>query len=224
MKYSWRVDPPTGLVFVRTDGGEEWLPKTEYYATACTRVDAMWRATVIPIAAKHGLSEDGILAMIKQESDGRPKAYRLEKSGATGIGLLQITDPGLKGHHTDEQLYDPRLNIEIGTAYAAELARRYHTADGLPDWPRVFAAFNAGSARPDPKSPWNLMCTGPHVDNEVRFLNTIIMARMNATQVAALEAFSHQFDLEAALDLTPHHEEHDTKPAPEPDFEEQDIA
>jgi hypothetical protein len=220
MRYTWRIDSATRLVIVRTDGGPEWTPKTEKYAADVAYVDRTWGATVVPIAERHGLRAEGILAQIVQESRGNPRAFRQEPNGWTGIGLMQITHPSLKRGHTDAELYDPALNLEIGTRYTASLARQYHTLDGLPDWPRVFAAFNAGSPRADPKSPWNLFCYGNHVDAEVAFYNTLLLSRLSDVQTSAIEAVEHQFDLVATLDLSPHHQDRDIDPAPPPDFEE----
>ena len=207
MQYTWRIDPATRLIVVRTDGGPEWTPKTTQYADVVAAVDRTWRDLATPIAERHGLDVEGILAMVVQESRGNARAFRREPNGWTGVGLLQITHPGLKAGHSDEQLFDPALNLETGVRYTAQLAHRYQTDDGLPDWPRVFAAFNAGSARPNPKSPWNLYCYGNHVDAEVAFLNTIILSRIAETQELTQQAVELQFDLVSMLDLSPHHEE-----------------
>jgi len=207
MRYSWRIDAATRLIIVSTDGGPEWTPKTEKYAADVAYVDRTWREMATPIAERHGLQVEGILAQVVQESRGNPRAFRQEPNGWTGIGLMQITHPSLKAGHSDEQLYDPALNLEIGTKHTASLARQYHTLDGLPDWPRVFAAFNAGSPRPNPKSPWNLYCYGNHVDAEAAFYNTIILSRIAETQELAQQAVELQFDLVSMLDLSPHHED-----------------
>lgn len=201
--YSWRIDPQSQLVIVRTDGGPEWTPDTKTYAHVADTVDARWRELATPIAEQHAVPVDGILAMICQESQGNPRAFRREPDGQTGVGLLQITNKGLKGHYSDAELFDPALNIEIGAGYAAYQARRYHTDDGRPDWPKVFAAYNAGSVRPGPNQ-WNLFCYGSHVDAEVAFYNHIVMARLDETHRLALEVAEHQFDLVLALDFTPH--------------------
>jgi hypothetical protein len=205
MRYSWRIDVETRLVIVSTDGGPEWTPKTEKYAAALAGVDQQWRALATPIAERRGLDVEGTLAQVMQESSGNPRAFRREPNGWTGVGLMQITHPSIKAGHTDAELFDPSLNLEIGTSYTAALARRYQTEQGLPDWPCVFAAFNAGSCRPNPKSPWNLFCYGNHVDAEVAFYNTLILARLADTNDMAQRTTELQFDLVSTLDLTPHH-------------------
>jgi len=208
MRYSWRIDAATRLIIVRTDGGPDWTPTTEKYAEECAYVDRTWRDLATPIAERNGIDVEGVLAQVVQESRGNSKALRQEPNGWTGIGLMQITHPSLKRGHADAELYDPALNLEIGTRHTAALARQYHTLDGLPDWPRVFAAFNAGSPRPDPKSPWNLFCTGNHVTAEVAFYNILRLARLDAAHTSAQRAVEVQFDLAALIDLSPHHDDH----------------
>lgn len=207
--YKWRIDPSSRLVVVSTDGGPEWILDTTELASLVESVHARWHETVAPIAAKFGLPPEGIEAQICQESAGNPRAFRQEPNGWTGIGLLQITHPSLKGGHSDAELFDPALNIEIGARYTADLARKYRTPEGLPDWPRVFASFNAGSPRPNPKSQWNLFCYGNHVDAEVKFYNHLRLMDLNETQRMVVAAVGMQFDMQDLVDVSPHHDRDD---------------
>lgn len=203
--YSWRVDKDTQLIIVRTDGGPEWVPNTKTLGGLVDSVWEKWGDLIHPIAQKHGLAPAGIACQVCQESAGNQYAFRQEPNGWTGIGLLQITHPSLKGGRTDVELYSPTLNLEIGAAYTARLARQYHTDDGLPNWPCVFAAFNAGSCRPSTENQWNLHCAHGHVDAEVAFFNHLRLRELDEARLMALDIVEHQFDLSRAiLDFTPH--------------------
>ncbi len=177
--YQWRTDEH-GLIVVTKEDGSQFVPTlTGKYADVMSSVIARWGDTVRPIAEQFGIVERWILAMIYQESGGNPRAFRREPNGWTGIGLLQITHPSLKGGHTDEQLFDPQLNLTIGARYIKQIAGR---DDVKWDWPRVAATFNAGSPRPNPKSQWNLFCYGNHVDAEVAAQNYCVLRAMTPSE------------------------------------------
>lgn len=205
--YTWKTDE-TGLIVVTREDGSEFVPTlTGKWADIMSSVIARWGDTVRPITEQFGVLDRWVLAMIYQESNGNPRAFRQERhadgspiisqpSGRplTGVGLLQITSEGLKGGHTDEQLFDPVLNLTIGTRYIRDIARR---PDVNWDWPKVAATFNGGSPRPNPKSEWNLYCYGNHVDAEVSAQNYCILRGMSDAEKEASRAAALQFDLTA---------------------------
>jgi soluble lytic murein transglycosylase-like protein len=157
-------------------------------------VEARWGDICRAAAARHGLPDGWLQAHIYRESGGNDRAFRQERNPdgtaivrkgrpLTGIGLLQVTDPGLKGIHTDEQLYDPQLNLEIGAAHMAYLARRYDF-----DFPKVAAAYNAGAVYDTAMNRWGMKQTTGHVSAEVAALNTWLSRGLSAqdkTQVLA---------------------------------------
>src|SRR5258706_8842282 len=147
-------------------------------------IEEKWGPLCREIGEKHQLPDGWCQSMIKRESDGFARATRIERRGdgtpiisngrpLIGIGLLQITDNGLKGKHTDEELYDPRLNLELGCGDISYLASRPDTRgrDGKPDFACIAAAFNAGGVHDSSANRWGMRCTGDHVDYEVRALN-----------------------------------------------------
>lgn len=126
-------------------------------------------------AKTYGVPVELIVATIATESDGRPNARRPEpKLGTESVGLMQtlVTTArealGRGGLRADD-LLDPRVSVEAGTAYIAQQRGSTHF-----DPPLVAAAYNAGSLRPDggSKNRWKLRChpigTGAHID---RFLS-----------------------------------------------------
>ncbi len=82
-----------------------------------------------------------VLAMIKVESNFLPEAL----SHAGACGLMQLMPDTFKwlvektGEKvTDEDIYDPEINIKYGTYYVSILY------DKLNNWDHVYAAYNAG--------------------------------------------------------------------------------
>lgn len=161
-------------------------------AAVMDRVEERWGNMCRVYSEAYGLPDGWLQAMIYGESEGNERAFRREPNGFTGIGLLQITYPTLKGHHpekrtvhvdgetktvtvwvggkTDEEIFNPAVNLDIGAKYIATHYRMYGN-----DFPRVAAAFNAGSARPPGdkahENPWWLHSTGNHISREVSALN-----------------------------------------------------
>lgn len=140
-----------------------------------------WGALCDAAAARWAIPHGWLDAHIWRESGGNPRAFRQERrlDGSpifdahgrplTGVGLMQPTHPSVKGGLTDEQLFDPSTNIEVGARYMASLIKKYGS-----DFPTVSAAYNAGSPRPDPSNPWNMHQTAGHVSSEVSALNYLI--------------------------------------------------
>lgn len=105
---------------------------------------------ILPIvkdaAAKYNVPSALILAHIKQESNFDPNAYRAEPAiGDASTGLMQVllgTAKQFSPDATEEEMYDPAFNIDIGTAYIAKNLARYN--GNVQD---AIAAYNAGTAR-----------------------------------------------------------------------------
>ena len=97
-------------------------------------------------ANRYGMEKELILAIIKQES----KYERRALSWANAWGLMQLIPAtakdmaGLAGIRIREnrQLFDPDLNIHLGSLYLKQLSRMY---DGRKEW--MLAAYNAGPHR-----------------------------------------------------------------------------
>ncbi|MES2359966.1 MAG: transglycosylase SLT domain-containing protein [Gemmatimonadota bacterium] len=180
---------------------------------------------------KYSLPEGWLAAMEWQESGFNPRAYRIERQRRedgvmvpivspdgrplTGVGLLQITNPGLKGRLTDAALFDPATNIDVGARYVAFLRDKYGD-----DFPKVSAAYNAGSVRPDAGNPWNMHQYGAHVSSEVSALNYYIERRNEQHQhelvYLADTATAERFDLAGLIDWEGR-ATRETDPAPAPE-------
>jgi soluble lytic murein transglycosylase len=91
--------------------------------------------------AEYELSQSFVFAVIKCESGFDERAV----SSVGARGLMQImpetfvdVQKALKTDYTDDDLYDPAVNIRAGTYYLSYLYKI------LGDWELVHAAYNAG--------------------------------------------------------------------------------
>ena len=84
-------------------------------------------------AQKTGLNANLLRAMIRQESDGDPKA--ISKKGATGLMQLMPETAALLGV---QDRFDPEENIHGGARYLADLLQRFGNLE------HALAAYNAG--------------------------------------------------------------------------------
>jgi soluble lytic murein transglycosylase-like protein len=159
-----------------------------------------------------GVRWEWLIAMAFQESRFNPNAVNPEvKVGPEddGIGLFQITHPSLKGRrqekrldgsthwvggYTDEQLKDPQLNTTIASRYILDLTKRYGN-----NFPKISAAFNAGSVRPSDKNPWGMHSTGAHITYEVAALNYTILRGVEEAPLFDLVNIAREAD-DAARD------------------------
>ncbi len=103
--------------------------------------------TIKTEATRHGLDPYTIAGLIRQESVFDPHAH--SRSNALGLmqllpstGQLVARKQGI-GRITDEQLYNPKLNIKLGTAYLAEMLNRFGKVE------YAAAAYNGGPGRVD---------------------------------------------------------------------------
>jgi len=112
------------------------------FEEVASRVDRYW--TIIDrVAQRYQVSQSLIQAVIHQESGGDPRAYREEKSiGDASYGLMQLlrrTAQAVAGKRlTVEDLYNPRINIDLGTRYLATLHHYYN------DWVLALIGYNGG--------------------------------------------------------------------------------
>ena len=101
--------------------------------------DGDWRSRIPDLAAKYGIDEKLVRAVIRMESGGKTDA--LSCKGAMGIMQLM---PGTAKMLGVEDPYDPVQNLEGGIKYLSQLSDKY---DG--DLEKTLAAYNAGPGRVD---------------------------------------------------------------------------
>lgn len=103
------------------------------------------REKLIESSREHGLDPVLVAALIRQESNFNP----LATSPVGARGLMQLMpsvgrgiarSKGIQGY-SDEALYDPAINIRLGTSHLSGLLRRTSNLE------RVLAAYNAGESR-----------------------------------------------------------------------------
>lgn len=102
---------------------------------------------IIAEALRHGVEPGLVLAVIEVESTG----YHRAVSPVGALGLMQIlpsTGEELASKHGvtwygAETLFDPVVNVKLGTAYLKELSDRYDHV------PTALAAYNWGPSRID---------------------------------------------------------------------------
>jgi hypothetical protein len=189
--YRWRTRAD-GVVLVQMTPGdvEKPLLLAPELVEGTGRIAGMlsvierWEPLATKVADTFGLPVGWILAMIWRESGGNPRAFRKEPNGWTGIGLLQLTHPGVKAGLTDAALYDPETNLLSGARHILRLVARYGW-----DFPMVSAAYNAGSVRASTENPWGMVQTGGHVSAEVSALNYYLLRgeRLAAERAAAVQ-------------------------------------
>jgi soluble lytic murein transglycosylase len=104
----------------------------------------------LPISDFDGLDPLFVSALIMAESDWNPRAF--SRVGARGLMQL-MPDTGRRvaesigaAVSSDDQLFDPTLNLKLGVTYLGELSRRFEGR-----MPLVLASYNAGE---DEVSKW----------------------------------------------------------------------
>jgi transglycosylase-like protein with SLT domain len=163
-------------------------------------VEERWGPLCRDIGAKYLLPDGWLQAMIWRESGGNQWARNREGTDDPrddGLGLLQITSRALKGNWTDPQLLEPRRNLEIGAKYISWLSS---LSSIKGDFPKVAAAFNAGSVRDSSANPYGMHSTGNHIDQEVRALNTWTYLKLEGEKFTVAQALAKQFDLQDTLE------------------------
>lgn len=104
------------------------------------KAEEPWAAEVRQVAARVGLPEPLIRAVLRAESDGDPRAV----SSAGAMGLMQLMPATWAELRRELRLgadpFQPADNLLAGATYLRRLYDRY----GLPG---AFAAYNAGPGR-----------------------------------------------------------------------------
>ncbi|MBI4851940.1 MAG: transglycosylase SLT domain-containing protein [Acidobacteria bacterium] len=103
--------------------------------------------TIKAEATRQGLDPYTVAGLIRQESVFDPRA----RSRANALGLMQLLPSTGQlvarkqgvGKITNEQLYNPQLNIKLGTAYLAEMLNKFGKIE------YAAAAYNGGPGRVD---------------------------------------------------------------------------
>ena len=94
-----------------------------------------------------GVGEDWIRSLIRQESTFRPDA----KSSSAAMGVMQllpataqelVRDLKIRDFQVPESLYDPDINIKLGSTYLARMIKNFNG-----NIPLALAAYNAGPTR-----------------------------------------------------------------------------
>lgn len=107
-----------------------------------------WQGTIVEMGNKYNVSPDLIAIIITLESGGNPQAH----SEADAQGLMQVTpltagdiaSKHLKKPVKTYDLYDPKTNIEFGTAYLAWLRDQFGAARQGPSWNETVELMAAG--------------------------------------------------------------------------------
>ena len=106
----------------------------------------MFEAEIQAAGIRYSVPESWIRAVIETESAWKPTAYRAEPQiNDASYGLMQLlyrTAQGLGYTGTTEGLYNPAINIDLGTKLLGDLRKRYGD-----DFRRIYSAYNSG--RPD---------------------------------------------------------------------------
>jgi soluble lytic murein transglycosylase-like protein len=96
--------------------------------------------TIIKHAAKRYKVEAALIrAVIKVESNFNPKA--VSRAGAVGLMQLMPTTAAAYGIDDSEALFDPAVNVDVGTRHLKRLLRKYKNIS------RALKAYNAGEGR-----------------------------------------------------------------------------
>ena len=95
-------------------------------------------------AARHGLERELVEAVVHAESSGNARAV----SRAQAYGLMQLRVPtasDMAGRPvTQDELFDPRTNLDLGCRYLKTLLRMYHGDERM-----ALMAYNAGMGNLD---------------------------------------------------------------------------
>lgn len=106
----------------------------------------MYENYIRAASQEHNVPEAWIRAVIQTESSWRPEAYRAEPQiSDASYGLMQLlgrTARSLGFDGDPKLLYNPEINIDLGTKLLGQLRARYGD-----DFRRIYSAYNSG--KPD---------------------------------------------------------------------------
>lgn len=175
-KYTWRTDP-YGLIWVTTGAEPEHVLLLGMKdAAVMDSVIARWEPLAIANEKRASVPRGWILSMIWRESGGNPTARNVENLTVPdddGVGLCQLTIRYFAGGRSVAQLMEPATNVAIASDHIAQLSKKY-----AGDFPKVSAAYNAGSVRPSDHNPFGMVSTGNHIEAEVAALNSYITRKL----------------------------------------------
>jgi len=104
----------------------------------------MFDTEIATSARLYNVPETWVRAVIETESSWKPNAFRAEpKINDASYGLMQLlyrTAQNLGYTGTRDGLYDPIVNIDLGTKLLGQLRALYGD-----DFQRVYSAYNSGS-------------------------------------------------------------------------------
>lgn len=130
-------------------------------------------------AQKTGLNTNLLRAMIRQESDGDPKAISIK--GATGLMQLMPETAALLGV---QDRFDPEENIHGGARYLADLLQRFGNLE------HALAAYNAG---PDAVERYGGVPTYPETEDYVAQVMKIYRHLISAETERSPEKAGEEF-------------------------------
>ena len=102
-----------------------------------SKVIDRWTNLSAKYSSKYGVPVAWILAIIYAESLGNPNAVNSEVP--PGLGLMQITDPGLKRGLSNAQVLIPDTNLDIGVSFIKRIITL-----GNHDLVKVASYYNCG--------------------------------------------------------------------------------
>lgn len=135
-------DQRTAISYQPAGMDSPWIPPTVRH----------WDDIIDEMGKRYGVDSNLIAIIMTLESGGYAKAG----SEAGAEGLMQVTPPTakdiaskyLKKPVGKYDIWNPRTNIEFGTAYLAKLRDTFQQPDQGPSWDitveRVAASYNAG--------------------------------------------------------------------------------
>lgn len=134
-------DHQTAIPYQAKGVDSPWIPSTVKH----------WDGTINEMGKKYNIDPNLIAIIMTMESGGYAKANSGEAQGLmqiTPVTAKDIASKYLKKPVTSYNLWDPRTNIEFGTAYLAELRKLFQNPDQGPSWAltveEVAASYNAG--------------------------------------------------------------------------------
>ena len=152
---SRQIERLKGLVGFGASFGDSKAPKITYargWIPVAEKPDFWYAPVEVP--------EEIIYCVIYQESKGNEKAYRREINNpycGVSYGLMQICDltaddlytrdPSIRAVYKKgdyQSLYNPILNIYMGTRLLAANFKYFKDKYGAESWPLAVAAYNAG--------------------------------------------------------------------------------
>ena len=163
-------------------GGKTYPDELRLYTL---RFPLAYDALIRRESAKHALDPAWVAAEIRAESVFNPRA----RSGADARGLMQVlpsTGAGLARRlglpwGGGDTLYDPEVNVPLGTAYLRELEDKYQ---------RTYIAIAAYNAGPAPVARW--MAQRPGMDAD--FWIETVSYKETRDYIARVLAFSVIYD------------------------------